>query len=605
MRIAKFRIENFRNIRLAECESPPDFLVICGGNGCGKSALLHALMTAKEHAGAYGQFQFDPRAVSADADFAAISLTLQFNSVEQEFVDKTFHTVCPEEETIEVTINKAGSLQTNNRSNGAHLLLSSFSRTGAVSPGFFDYIEAHRRMAKRNLSTWEASSLSDDQAKQTLGAEGANKFQNTKNYLAGLVMQDLQELQRSTIAGAANVVDSLEPIKRFFNTFFAPLRFVEVRIDQAPFTFVIETPRGRIDIDDLSAGEKEIFNSYVRFHQLNPRGAIILFDEADAHLHPDLERRYLNVLRDLGIGNQLWLTTHSPEMMIAAGSESLYTVLKEPIASGGNQFVRVTSDADLHEALTEVMGSRGLVSFNQRIVFIEGEESSADREIYERFYPPGTYNVSFVPAGNSATVRMTAEKVNALLSSSLGFQHYFSIVDGDIDRAEPLAIAYTGRLFRLPVYHVENFLLESGSILEVIKEVLLSKCPYSTEAEITSELEVIVLSDQHLKPYTRALLDAKLALAAKELKDHVFKGTLSTLSSFTTPDFASTEVDAQAAMMAAIKDNSWRLKCKGREVMKGFCIKNGLNYEHFRNLLIGRVSRPKELEEIMQAIAKG
>jgi hypothetical protein len=34
------------------------------------------------------------------------------------------------------------------------------------------------------------------------------------------------------------------------------------------------------------------------------------------------------------------------------------------------------------------MGSRGIVSFNQRIVFIEGEDSSADREIYEAAYPP-------------------------------------------------------------------------------------------------------------------------------------------------------------------------------------------------------------------------
>jgi hypothetical protein len=32
MRITHFRIENFRNLRLAECENPPDFMAICGGN---------------------------------------------------------------------------------------------------------------------------------------------------------------------------------------------------------------------------------------------------------------------------------------------------------------------------------------------------------------------------------------------------------------------------------------------------------------------------------------------------------------------------------------------------------------------------------------------
>src|SRR5437016_12843983 len=116
-------------------------------------------------------------------------------------------------------------------------------------------------------------------------------------------------------------------------------------------------------------------------------------------------------------------------MMIAAGSESLYTVLKEPQANNGNQFVRVTSSEQLHRALSEVMGSRGLVSFNQRIIFIEGEEASADREVYEKLYPPSVHNVSFVPAGNSAAVRKTAERVNELLSASMEFQHYYSIVD--------------------------------------------------------------------------------------------------------------------------------------------------------------------------------
>lgn len=78
MRILSFRIENFRNLRLAESSSVPDFIVICGGNGCGKSALLEALMTAKEHAGSYGNFHFDPRAVSVDAAKATIKMTLSF-----------------------------------------------------------------------------------------------------------------------------------------------------------------------------------------------------------------------------------------------------------------------------------------------------------------------------------------------------------------------------------------------------------------------------------------------------------------------------------------------------------------------------------------------
>lgn len=602
MRITGFRVENFRNLKLAECANPPDFMVICGGNGCGKSALLNALMTAKEHAGAYGHFEFDPRAVSADADHALISLGLQFNEIEREFVKRQFNEVCPESDEIIIEVKKGGSGRASKRSNATKRLLSWYSKSVYDSPGFFDYIDAHRPVPKTQLSTWDASLLSDDRAKGTLGAAGTAKFQNTKAYLAGLAMRDIQEAQAAHRAGTPEFKDSLEPIRRFFDEFFAPMKFRDVLIHTSPFQYIIDTPRGVIDLDDLSSGEKEVLNSFIRFHQLNPRGAVILFDEADAHLHPDLERRYLQVLRKIGDGNQLWLTSHSPEMMTAAGTESLYTVLKAPQAHGGNQFVRVTSSQELHTALAEVMGSRGLISFNQRIIFIEGEDSSADREVYERLYPPGTHHVSFVPAGNSATVRKTAERINELLSSSIEFQHYYSIIDGDIDRSIPAPVPPRGkRLFQLPVYHVENLLLIDNLILNAMKDMMGSQCPYARESEVEAVLRQIVVSPQHIQPYARAMLDSRLAKAAKEAHDAVFRRQVPATQAVST--FAETEADATQAMRTAVTDGTWRAKCKGRDVLKRLCAMHSLNYEHFRNLLISRLTAPpSQIAQIMDQI---
>src|SRR5690625_1801065 len=104
------------------------------------------------------------------------------------------------------------------------------------------------------------------------------------------------------------------------------MKFDDVYLDENPFKFAVETPRGTIDIDELSSGEKEILNTYIHFHHLNPSDSIILFDEPDVHLHPELERRYLRILKTFAEGNQMFLTTHAPEMMIEAGSESLFTV---------------------------------------------------------------------------------------------------------------------------------------------------------------------------------------------------------------------------------------------------------------------------------------
>jgi recombinational DNA repair ATPase RecF len=128
MRIISFRIEKFRNLKLAECSAPPDFMVICGGNGCGKSALLNALMTAKEHASAYGNFAFDPRAVSADADQALISLRLQFNDTERDFVKRQFKAECPDTDEIVIEIKKGGAARAVKRSPTTKHLLGWYSK---------------------------------------------------------------------------------------------------------------------------------------------------------------------------------------------------------------------------------------------------------------------------------------------------------------------------------------------------------------------------------------------------------------------------------------------------------------------------------------------
>ena len=140
MKIVYFKIENFRNIRLAEYTDPPDFIVICGGNGCGKSALLQALVTAKENAAPYGRFSADPRAVSADAEFARIQLRLSFSDIEKTWYAKTHGQDCPSADDIVIEIAKGGRARATKQSVFIKNLLSFYSRNFANSPGFFDYI---------------------------------------------------------------------------------------------------------------------------------------------------------------------------------------------------------------------------------------------------------------------------------------------------------------------------------------------------------------------------------------------------------------------------------------------------------------------------------
>lgn len=243
-----------------------------------------------------------------------------------------------------------------------------------------------------------------------------------------------------------------------------------------------------------------------------------------------------------------------------------------------------------------------MVSFNQRVIFIEGEDSSADRQIYESFFPPGHYNISFVPAGNSATTRATADRVNSLLTSGIGFHHYFSIIDGDIERA--VDAPECERLFKLPVYHVENFLLDEEVIFQVTKSVLGGQCPYDGPEAVADKLKELVFSEIHMNPFARAHLDARVAKLAKAAWDSVYQGT-DGLQNSEKPEFSTIKSEAEEELKQALFDGSWKKHCKGRDLLRAYCSLHKIKYEHFRNLLIDQLgSPPAPLQQIMDKILK-
>jgi hypothetical protein len=199
-------------------------------------------------------------------------------------------------------------------------------------------------------------------------------------------------------------------------------------------------------------------------------------------------------------------------------------------------------------------------------------------------------------------VRKTAEQVNTLLTTSIGFQQYFSIVDGDIERFESDPTEGS-RLFRLPVYHVESLLLKESEILEVTRSMMGPKCPYAQVNDVTNDLQRLVLSETHLKSYTKSLLDARLAKIAKESYDAVYKRRTPPLSQLKIPEYSEIEEEARKMLESALADDTWRSKCKGRDLLRAYCSQHGIKYEHFRNVLINRIKTPPpELADIMGKI---
>ena len=519
MKIKKVHIENFRNITFGYVDHLPDFVVIGGANGCGKTTFLEAIFTAKEAVAPYRGFpEPEKNIISTNADNAKILLELEFSEFDKRYAFDNLQIKCPDQAQLFVKFERDGNAITD-CPHEVRDLLKKF-KLGENAPGFFDYFNAHRRINKTNLSNITLNQSLDD-VKRGL-SQSEDKYNQTKEYLITLKIRNLLEIEKNLKGNPLTGNNLYEEIVQFFNDFFHPMIFKDIDLSCSPIRFNIETPNGEIELDDLSSGEKEIFHSFVRFHRFSKEGAIVLFDEPDLHLHPEIIKRYLYHLKKISIGNQFIITTHSPEIMLGSDITSLYTIQKTISPERHSQIYQVINDSKRFELLRNTVGSSGIISFNKRIIFIEGEDSSSDLAIYEAYYPPHKNNIKFVPAKNSLGIKQVSKKIEELLSSSIGFQQYYCIIDGDMETSLSDENGLS-RLYRLPVYHVENFLVDESKIFNATQKLLREKNPYKEIKEIKEELKALILENSHLNQYTKVLLEADNQKVINDFQTLVYK----------------------------------------------------------------------------------
>src|SRR5262249_43443257 len=141
-----------------------------------------------------------------------------------------------------------------------------------------------------------------------------NKYANIKSEMASTYVRDLLASQADTEYHPD--ASLIETVKELFASFFPGKTFLGPRpTSDGGLLFPVRTPSGaEHDIDELSAGEKEVVYGYLRLRNSAPRHSVILIDEPELHLNPRLIRglarfyhRHLSMAQD----NQLWLVTHS------------------------------------------------------------------------------------------------------------------------------------------------------------------------------------------------------------------------------------------------------------------------------------------------------
>lgn len=183
------------------------------------------------------------------------------------------------------------------------------------------------------------------------------------------------------------------PLEAFFDEAIAPLGYAlageglhqaEVSADMNLRLRHLE--RGHeVAFSGLSSGEKAVLSLLI--HTIihgeptdAETSAVMLLDEADSALHPQLMRKFIDDVREMLVerGTAVILATHSPSMVALAPDESLYAMH----AQGEPRLRKVTKDHALG-MLTEGVPSLRIDYRHCRQVFVEAE---LDAELYAGVY---------------------------------------------------------------------------------------------------------------------------------------------------------------------------------------------------------------------------
>ena len=198
--------------------------------------------------------------------------------------------------------------------------------------------------------------------------------------------------------------------------------------------------------------------------------SVILYDEPERHLNAGLETRIIPALDRLHTRNQLWIATHGVELIGSVPIQDIVALKKD---AGGVQFERFTEPSRTDcVRLLELLGAKvGLQLACNRVVFLEGKDSQADKRILDKLAGPKLPGVLFVASGPSAAVMGAGTRAGVLLEEASKHASFLMVIDRDFrDSANAAALEkkLNNRVHIWKCHEVENLLLSAEAIREVL-----------------------------------------------------------------------------------------------------------------------------------------
>jgi predicted ATPase len=472
VRLIEFQVSKVGPLKLVHVSQLANVVVLAGPNGVGKTNIINAILQLA-------------RNVNSDANLWMIVQATD----EQEKITwgkSLLDTRSPQDAVLLRTHLQRN--QRRNKYNGSFLN--------------FDSDRAVRNVQQYNFS-WDIGDPYAEDIGWDIGLQSLqNRYNEVRHSLFRLVESQRRDIADRVIsmqqAGAAQMPldfpDVIKPFKDAFWQLLAPKRLVEVSTRSQQIFY--EYNGTRLNLDTLSSGEKEVVNVVFDFLLRGPQHCTVLFDEPELHLHPELSYKLLQTLSSIGTENQFVFSTHSPEI-ISASLENTVVFISPPRGEADNQAIIVNRDDQTHQALQTLGQSIGVISLGKKLILVEGEETSLDKQTYGAILQSNFPEFVLVPVGGKDSVRSFEEVRENILNRTIWGVEFYLLCDRDaVNQLGPKAIAATplSKIKQLPRYHLENYFLDEFVIASIFESFEPANCWLRSPPAIRQKLKEIALT---------------------------------------------------------------------------------------------------------------
>lgn len=584
MRLRSFQVKSTGPINLVQIDDMADSVVLAGPNGVGKTSINSAVLSLARNP-----------CVSSD-----VWMVVEATSTEEfaRWSKKTLDTRNQSDvDLLSLTLHRS------RKRNQYHSAFLNFDSDRAV------------RNIQNYSFQWDIGDPLTEEINWDFGYNSlSSRYNDVRHSLFRMVESQKREIADQAFALKAtgqsamplDFPDVIKPFKDAFRQLLAPKTLVEVNTrDQVIY---YEHNGRKLGFDTLSSGEREVVNIVFDFLLRGPEDCVVIFDEPELHLHPELSYKLLQTLSRAGKRNQFIFSTHSPEI-ISASLENTVVFVTPPRGKNENQAIIVHRDDQTHHALETLGQSIGIISLGKRIVLIEGEESSLDKQTYGAILRNRFPEFVLVPAGGKDSIRSFAEVRDNILNRTIWGVGFYLLCDRDAANvlgANSISNADSARIRLLPRYHLENYFLDpdvlaqcfanmeptdswlrdARAIRTKILEFARSVIPYAVALNVTAAIREKV---SNISVMPKKVTEAKSMDELSELMSRKLNSEKERVANGLDEAFVRSLVSSEYARLTNSVDgqnDAWLCDLPGRTILHKFASAAGIQPGRLKQLYL-------------------